>query len=218
MMEISIVFLVYGQIKRFLTGGKKEELSLPQLCASGAAAGFFASLVLCPVELIKCRLQVQQNELPRFKGPIDCLVQTLKTEGIRGLYRGYLGTMIREVPGNAIWFGVYEAVCRLQAPLNGTKDDLTLPQLMVSGAFAGMFYWLIPFPADVIKSNMQTSLSSGGQSTFFSTCQKIYRTQGIKGFYRGCGITVSRAAPSNAVIFGSYELCRKIMDHFEEKL
>jgi ornithine carrier protein len=33
----------------------------------------------------------------------------------------------------------------------------------------------------------------------------LWRQHGLKGLYRGCGITVLRAAPSSAVIFTTYD-------------
>lgn len=41
--------------------------------------------------------------------------------------------------------------------------------------------------------------------TFWECARIVWREQGIKGLYRGCGITVARAAPSSAFIFAIYE-------------
>jgi hypothetical protein len=41
-----------------------------------------------PFDLAKVRLQSQVlNSTIRYGGPLDCLTQTWKTEGVRGLYR-----------------------------------------------------------------------------------------------------------------------------------
>jgi hypothetical protein len=37
-----------------------------------------------------------------YSGPLDCLRQTVRQEGLRGLMRGLGGTMAREMPGNAV--------------------------------------------------------------------------------------------------------------------
>lgn len=80
---------------------------------------------------------------------------------------------------------------------------------MMAGATAGVSYNFIFYPADTIKSRMQTEdvseLTAGGRRTFFGVGRALWRTQGIKGLYRGCGITVGRAAPSSAFIFAIYE-------------
>lgn len=37
-------------------------------------------------DTIKVRLQTTQRA--QFKGPLDCLLQTVRNEGVRGLYKG----------------------------------------------------------------------------------------------------------------------------------
>ena len=52
---------------------------------------------------MQCRLQMGSTERHHaYAGPLDCLRQTVRTEGLRGLARGLGGTMARECPGNAI--------------------------------------------------------------------------------------------------------------------
>ncbi|KAG2141941.1 hypothetical protein DEU56DRAFT_271636 [Suillus clintonianus] len=36
---------------------------------------------------------------------------------------------------------------------------------------------------------------------FLDTAKAMYRAQGVKGPYVGCGITVSRSIPSSAIVF-----------------
>ena len=58
-------------------------------------------------------------------GPIDCLIQTVKREGVvRGLYKGNSAMLLREIPGNFAWYGVYEGTCKLCIPAGGSKKDL----------------------------------------------------------------------------------------------
>lgn len=47
--------------------------------------------------------------------------------------------------------------------------------------------------------------ASSKKVTFWECARIVWREQGIKGLYRGCGITVVRAAPSSAFIFAIYE-------------
>ena len=83
---------------------------------------------------------------------------------------------------------------------------------MVSGAIAGMSYNLILFPADSVKSAMQTWAELNPTSKrlgFWEMAGRIWRTRGLKGMYAGCGLTVMRAAPSSAMIFLIYETLDK---------
>jgi len=226
MAENAVLFSVYGQSKKFLQG-KKSEASMLNCVAAGSFTGIFVAFVLTPVELIKCRLQVQVTNEAKYKGPIDCIRKIVREEGAVGLYRGLTATLSREIIGNAAWFGVYELGCRLLTPKGKTKDDLNLISLMTAGACAGMVYWALPYPADAIKSVLQTiepaktreiaaryrnlKLIHGNplekiELTFSEVGRYIYQTKGIRGFYQGLSITLCRAAPTNATIFSTYEL------------
>ena len=72
-----------------------------------------------------------------------------------------------------------------------------------------MSYNFVFYPADTIKSRMQTEETGSAKGKFLDTAKVLWRQDGIRGFYRGCGITVFRAAPSSAIIFSIYEALRK---------
>ena len=88
-------------------------------------------------------------------------------------------------------------------------QSLPIWQQLLAGAFAGVSYNFVFYPADTIKSRMQTEEISaelaGRRSTFGTVAKALWKQQGVKGLYRGCGITVARAAPSSAFIFAVYE-------------
>jgi hypothetical protein len=209
MGENAILFFAYGNFKTLLgeVPGKKE-LSLFELSLAGAGAGTVVPFVLTPVELIKCRLQVQNSmssEFRAYTGPIDCIRQTLKTEGlVNGLYKGHGATLLREIPGNFFWYGVYEGTCILMTPEGGTKADVGTGTHLLGGAMAGIAYWTAFYPADTVKSAIQTNPDFAKKS-FGETFMSMYRNEGYAGLYRGWGVTVLRAAPAHALIFACYE-------------
>ncbi|GES85487.1 mitochondrial carrier [Rhizophagus clarus] len=245
MLENASLFLVYNYvqttIKEYTTPNynidsqHQAPLSMWVVCLAGGLSGATASFFLTPIELIKCKLQVQEaftykmennsmiNNL-RYGGPLDVMKHTLKTHGIGGFYRGHSGTLVRETVGTAAWFSTYEFITRLfisnriskssfKDKQNITKDDLSAIELMSSGACAGMTYNLLMFPVDSIKSQMQTEEEINkitGKNEikrgFWRVGRELYKSDGISGFYRGCGITVARAAPSSAIIFMTFEL------------
>ena len=88
MAENAVLFLSYGIFKNALGGveaaAKGEDLSLFRLSLAGAGAGAVVPCVLTPVELIKCRLQVQNSingNFRAYKGPVDCIIKTVQREG-----------------------------------------------------------------------------------------------------------------------------------------
>jgi len=182
-------------------------------------AGFAISFLLTPVELVKCRLQVQASDKKMYKGPIDCAIKTYKYGGgLTSLFKGHTATMLREIPGGAAYFGMYESFVKILTPAGKTKDDVPPLYLAVSGSLGGISYWTIFFPADTIKSQMQTDPSPSPSSSHLSSStspkgrsfglifRQIYDTQGVRGLYRGLGVTLLRAVPSNFCIFYCYVL------------
>ena len=164
-------------------------------------------------------MQVPLEETPRYSrpGPLTLVARIYRQEGLVGFWHGQLGTLIRETGGSAAWFGSYEGVSLLfrkrRDSTTGTKDKaLPIYQQMLAGAVAGMSYNFLFYPADTIKSRMQTEevgQLTGGRRTFAEVGKTLWREQGLRGLYRGCGITVGRAAPSSALIFTVYESLRR---------
>ena len=44
-----------------------------------------------------------------YKGPFDVMCKVMKTEGFRGLYRGFGLTAVTQSPASALWWGTYGA-------------------------------------------------------------------------------------------------------------
>jgi ornithine carrier protein len=140
-------------------------------------------------------------------------------EGLRGFWHGQMGTLIREGGGSAAWFGAKETVTSLfygvkmraaksQAEVDRVKaQPLPLWQQAVAGASAGVSYNFLFFPADTIKSRMQTIAvgTLAQKRSFWQEAVLVWRQYGVRGMYRGCGITCLRSAPSSAFIFMVYD-------------
>ena len=214
MAEISTLMTTYGFFKRLLgEHPDKPELPAWKLALASGGSGIGVSCVLTPVELIKCKLQVQHAvnySGPLYKGPLDCIYQICLRESPLGLTRGLGSTLVREIPGNVAWFGAYEATCSMFRKSSDKKEVLNPGVYMLAGAMAGISYWTIPFPADTVKSKIQTA-PPGVKLKFWPTMMDILKKEGVPGLYRGWLVTVLRAAPANAAVFYSYEVCMHAM-------
>lgn len=202
---------------------KEEKLPLSALFITGGAAGAVTSLVLTPVELVKCKMQVPAHTSSAGHKPpsiLGIIRDVYRHNGVKGFWHGQMGTFIRETGGGAAWFGSKETVSALFRTYNGGKyvestggklEPLPLWQQAVAGASAGMSYNFLFFPADTIKSRMQTSaIQEGGagkvlKQTFMSEGRALWKAKGLRGMYAGCGITVFRSAPSSAFVFIIYD-------------
>ncbi|KAL1794832.1 hypothetical protein ACET3X_006648 [Alternaria dauci] len=203
----------YPELKRH----PDRDLPYSGMLLCGMIAGAITSLFLTPIELVKCKMQVPLEAhgnmvaAPTIRGVIASIY---RHQGLGGYWHGQFGTLIRETGGGAAWFGGYEGMKILfkGAGTSAKEEDLPVWQRMASGSVAGGAYNFMFYPADTIKSRMQTEdvkQLTGGKSTFSAVGKALWKQHGIKGMYRGCGITVARSIPSSAFIFTVYEELKK---------
>ncbi|KAF4972189.1 hypothetical protein FZEAL_9651 [Fusarium zealandicum] len=224
--ETSSLFLFesLGRELFFMSGlaSREKGLSLPDLWMTGAFSGAFTSFVLTPIELVKCKIQAPMlgdGSAGAPLRPIPVIKEVFRHEGLRGFWHGQLGTLIREAGGGSAWFGAKETVTTMFYQLKtktATSEaekqkilstPLPLWQQAVAGASAGVSYNFLFFPADTIKSRMQTTPVGDlrERRTFWNEGAALWRQHGMRGMYRGCGITCLRSAPSSAFIFMVYD-------------
>jgi mitochondrial ornithine carrier protein len=168
-------------------------------------------------------------------GPFTIVANILRTSGAGGLWLGHTGTMFRETGGTAAWFTSKEFFASFllsrrspdPAPssnyLQPSRGNLTLApwESALSGALAGALCVLALYPADTVKSAIQTAEELRpptaflparqmkdhmiASHTFWETAKAVYRMQGWRGLYAGCGMTVARAIPSSGIVFVVYD-------------
>lgn len=173
--------------------------SLKQTLVCGAMSGFAASFLLTPIELVKCKIQVTTLAGKKHMTISQHIRAVFRDSGLRGFWRAQHATAIRETGGSASWFGAQHLVTSLLE--NAQSIPHWLAQFL-GGAAAGIAYNISFFPADTVKSRMQTETMMGRpKQSFMSAFTTIYREGGVVNLYRGAMVTCARAAPSSAVIF-----------------
>jgi hypothetical protein len=221
--ENAVAFFVYGRALSGFTriydrvwpapqreaGAPAPMAPLGCVMSAGMMSGLGTGLVLTPVELLKCRVQANPTKYP---GVVACFRTTMHEEGARALSKGLSGTLLREVPGNGCWFLFYELTLRNAfIPTGGTRDDAPWYAFPISGGVGGIFYWSAFFPADTIKTRLQTDPTYETLS-FKGAFKRLVADGGVKALYRGFGITLCRAFPANATIFAAYEATSRQWD------
>ncbi|XP_061371436.1 mitochondrial arginine transporter BAC1 [Gastrolobium bilobum] len=221
-VEGSLFFGFYSQTKLFLQGGMRSGEPRPQVIIPSAAfSGAINSFVLCPTELVKCRMQIQGTDSlvlksTRYSSPLDCAISTVKTEGVKGIFRGGFTTLLRESIGNAVFFSVYEYVryhmhshTKTASPNYSNLIDIGIG--IVTGGLGGVAFWLTVLPLDVAKTLIQTNPDKSCSRNPFQVLSSVYRRAGLKGCYTGLAPTISRAFPANAATIVTWELAMKML-------
>lgn len=100
---------------------------------AGAGAGLVSSIVTCPLDVVKTRLQAQHlsTSAAEYEGVRKTCVRIWRQAGFRGFYRGLGPTLGGYLPTWGIYFTVYDLVKdRLgQRARSGEGGELFLPLL-----------------------------------------------------------------------------------------
>lgn len=214
--ENSILFLSYGVCQKIIqkihNDGELKHLSALNNACAGSLASFVASLAICPTELIKCKLQAlyetKNGKTTSQIGPINLFKNILRQEGVKGLYRGFIPTVAREMPGYFFFFGGYEGTRQLLASTGQDKDEIGLWKTMVAGGVGGALFWTSTYPIDVAKSRIQVN---GSKDSLIRLIVKIIKSEGLSALYHGLTPTLVRTIPATAALFVTYEYSKKVL-------
>ncbi|KAF8133988.1 mitochondrial carrier domain-containing protein [Boletus edulis] len=175
---------------------------------AGAGGGLVASIATCPLDVVKTKLQAQRAILgqPGYQGVLDIIKTTLRHDGIRGMYRGLGPTILGYLPTWAIYFAVYDGIKRRfgEPPLGepvppGRIYPAAQPKgyqpamrdhpwtlHILSAMIAGATSTTCTNPLWVIKTRFMTqSRREVRYRHTFDAALTIYRTEGLRAFYRG---------------------------------
>ncbi|ODV84912.1 hypothetical protein CANARDRAFT_8048 [[Candida] arabinofermentans NRRL YB-2248] len=221
--EVSCLFFSYRLSQDFIlwyrnADSDKEQVGIVGKLGCGMFSGIITSFVLTPIELIKCKMQVDNLKLNNNKtssSVFDFTKQIYKNDGLKGLWKGQTTTLIREAGGSCAWFGAYEYTLdtfknyRTKGVASDTPYEHKAWELLIAGSMAGVGYNASLFPVDTVKNILQTS--DGNEKSISSVTKHIWKTKGIKGFYSGIGVTLFKTIPASAIMFYAYEKLKKVV-------
>ncbi|KAL7313523.1 hypothetical protein PS15m_007261 [Mucor circinelloides] len=153
---------------------------------AGAGAGLISSVVTCPLDVVKTRLQNQGIDSLKYRGTMGTIKRIRLEEGIRGLYRGLGPTVIGYLNTWGIYFTVYD-YCKI----SWAKDDIENDWLahISSAMTAGIVSTTLTSPVWVIKTRFMTQSVRTPQryNSVMEAFALIAKHEGIRGFYKGLG-------------------------------
>jgi len=130
------------------------------------------------------------------------------------MYQGLQATLIRDIPANSLYFGVYEWMKRKLRKEGQRSEDLPAWKVLIAGGVGGMAFWAFTYPTDVIKSSIQTDspvMAERKYKNYSDAVKKIWAADGARGFFKGFAPCMIRSFPANAVCFLAYEQARKFI-------
>ncbi|KAI8084493.1 mitochondrial carrier domain-containing protein [Halteromyces radiatus] len=176
---------------------------------AGSVAGGIEGMVTYPTEYVKTRLQLQaggslaHGEI-RFKGPIDCLLQTIKHHGFGTIYTGVSALAIGNAAKAGVRFLTYDQIANQLRDKDGKLSGI---RSVLAGLGAGMTEAaLVVTPSETIKTKLihdRNNVTPKYHGLIHGT-STIIKEEGMSGIYRGLGPVMARQGANSAVRFSSY--------------
>lgn len=142
-------------------------------------------------------MRLQTSSTSHFKGPLDCLLQTLRNEGFRGLYKGASPPLVGWMFMDSLMLGSLSNY-RSLLKTNFYPQHERLPPV-AHGAAGTMAGWTVSFiaaPIEHVKARLQVQYNARGTTTGMKykgpidCTRKLYASHGIRGLYHGLMATL----------------------------
>ena len=180
-----------------------------------------------PFDTLKVRLQVDGAAGARkYKGPLDCLIKTVRNEGVMALYKGVRSPLSGTPFIYACSFGGWglgeyllkEYVPSAIEPKTGGEageTQLTVPGLFYIGVFSGFVQSFVYVPTELVKKRLMIQDNAKGDvgklryKGMIDCARRVVKEGGIRSLYVGFPLVLAGYMPAVGLWYGSYGYFRR---------
>ena len=185
-----------------------EMLDKSRFFVLGAALFSGVSAALYPAVVLKTRLQVAP---PPQAAASAAAAAILRRDGPRGFYRGFGMSLAGTVPARALYMAALEAtksaVGSAALRLGVAEPAANAAASAAGGVSAAVAVQVVWTPVDVVSQRLMVQTAPTAADAF----RKILLADGVRGLYRGFGVSVLTYAPSSAAWWASYATAQRLL-------
>eukprot|EP01133_Synstelium_polycarpum_P001403 gene1403-1619_t len=141
----------------------------------------------------------------KYHGVAEALGAVVKSEGLRGLYRGFLPHLVYVIPSASISFVCYEAIVEHYHDTELDKSRYSVIAPILGMTLARLSGSIIRTPFDIVKMRLQVDAK-----TMMDTVNDIIRKDGYRGLFKYSYVSIMRDLPFSAIYFSSYEILKSL--------
>jgi len=187
---------------------KKEDGSMTKLGKNIASGGLAGAMSLCFVyslDYARTRLANDTKSAKKggggerqFNGLFDVYKKTIASDGVTGLYRGFVISCVGIIVYRGCYFGFYDT---LKPILLG--EDAGVMISFALGYAVTVSAGLCSYPIDTIRRRMMmTSGEAVKYSGSLDCTVQVLRNEGITSFFKGAGANILRGMAGAGVLAG----------------
>jgi len=187
---------------------------------SGVAAGV-SKTAAAPIERVKLLVQNQDEMIKQgrlaepYKGVVDCVQKTLRTEGVIPFWRGNLANVLRYFPTQALNFAFKDTIKALFKVHKDAPQYVKFGTNILSGGLAGSLSLTVVYSLDFARTRLANDAKGKGGERQFNGLIDVYaktlKTDGIQGLYRGFTISCVGIFIYRGMYFGLYDSLKPIL-------
>jgi len=169
--------------------------------ASGGFAGTLSLTVVYSLDYARTRLANDSKGKGgerQFNGLIDVYTKTIKTDGIAGLYRGFVISAVGIFIYRGMYFGLYDT---LKPMLLGAEAGVGSSFLL--GWAVTITAGLLSYPIDTVRRRMM--MTSGAAVKYKSSLDcagQVIKNEGFMSLMKGAGANILRGVAGAGVLAG----------------
>lgn len=192
----------------YLKSTETKQLTPLDFFVSSLAAGALTQLITNPIWVLKTRmLSSDRGAKGAYPSMWAGAAHLFRTEGFKGFYRG-VGVGMLAVSHGAVQFAVYDPARRMYLKRSGHEKGGDVPNevTVVLSTVAKLVAGASTYPLQVLRSRLQhyEAEEMFGKGVI-GVVRRLWREEGIRGFYRGVMPGVVRVLPATWVTFLVYE-------------
>jgi len=198
-------FAFKDQIKAIFKSSKDEgyAMKFAKNIASGGAAGALSLCFVYSLDYARTRLANDTKSSKKggerqFNGLVDVYVKTLKSDGIGGLYRGFVISCVGIIVYRGCYFGFYDTLKPIfLGPDSGFAVNFILGYVVTISS------GLVSYPIDTIRRRMMmTSGEAVKYSGSIDCAVKVIKAEGFMSLMKGAGANILRGVAGAGVLSG----------------
>ncbi|CAD6887953.1 unnamed protein product [Tilletia controversa] len=189
--------------------------------ASGGAAGATSALVVYPLDMARTRLAndakpTAAGGVRQFNGLWDVFRKIYRVDGLPGLYRGLVPSLIGAIAYRGAEFGLYDFLkpIWLQGPL-----QTSFAASFALGYLCTVTAGLVVYPFDTVR---RTMMQTSGEKVrrykgLVDVFLHIVRTGGARALYNGSGANILRGIAGAGALSG-YDAIQRVAVQAKDKI
>lgn len=200
-------FAFKDKYKQIFLGGVDKNVQFGRYfignLASGGAAGATSLCFVYPLDYGRTRLAADVGKSHgerEYTGLVDCIKKTFQSDGIRGLYRGFLVSVQGIIMYRAAYFGLFDTAKSLLPDPKNTPFIISFLIAETVTTVSG----IVSYPLDTVRRRMMMQSGRKGADIMYTNTLdcwvKIFKNEGPGAFFKGAFSNILRGTGAALVL------------------